>query len=105
MTPVSVAFKKLRVFSIRNIKIIQIPNSLKKYRKYFPSVISVSDRFFMVLVVYKASYISVSDRFLFKNRFYFDICIGFMAIYYRNQCQTGEKVIYKYRVCYKTVIS
>jgi hypothetical protein len=46
MTPVSVAFKKPRVFSIRNIEIIPIPNSLKKYREYFPSVISVSDRFF-----------------------------------------------------------
>ena len=63
------------------------------------------DRFFMVLVVYKGSYISVSDRFLFKKRFYFDICIGFIAIYYRNRCQTSEKVIYEYRVSYKTVIS
>jgi hypothetical protein len=43
----------------------------------------------MVLVVYKGSYIWVSDRFLFKKRFYFDICIGFIAIYYRNRCQTG----------------
>ena len=34
----------------------------------------------MVLVVYKGSYISVSDRFLFKKQFYFDICIGFIAI-------------------------
>ncbi len=35
----------------------------------------------MVLVVYKGSYISVSDRFLFKKRFYFDICIGFIPIF------------------------
>jgi hypothetical protein len=49
----------------------------------------------MVLVVYKGSYILVSDRFLFKKRFYFDICIGFIAIYYRNQSQTGEKAIYE----------
>jgi hypothetical protein len=81
MTPVSVAFKKPRVFSIRNIKIILIPNSLKKYREYYSSVISVSDRFFMVLVVYKGSYISVSDRFLFKKRFYFDICICFILVF------------------------
>jgi hypothetical protein len=47
----------------------------------------------MVLVVYKGSYISVSDRFLFKKRFYFDICFGFIAIYYRNWCQTGEKAM------------
>jgi hypothetical protein len=60
---------------------------------------------FMVLVVYKGSYISVSDRFLFKKRFNFNIFIGFIAIYYRNQCQTGEKVIYEYRVGYKMVIS
>jgi hypothetical protein len=46
MTPVSGAFKKTRVFSITNIKIIPLHNSLKKYREYFPSVISVSDRFF-----------------------------------------------------------
>ena len=62
MTPVSVAFKKKR--------------------EYFPSVISVSDRFFMVLVVYKGSHISVSDRFLFKKRFYFDICIGFIPVFF-----------------------
>jgi hypothetical protein len=55
--------------------------------------------------VYKGSYISVSDRFLFKKRFYFDIYIGFIAIYYRNQCQTGEKAIYEYRVGNKMVIS
>jgi hypothetical protein len=60
MTPVSVAFKK-----------------------YFPSVISVSDRFFMVLVVYKGSYISVSDRLLFKKLFYFDIFIGFMPVFFQ----------------------
>jgi hypothetical protein len=51
------------------------------------------DRFFMVLVVYKGSYISVSDRFLFKKRFYFDICIGLISIYYRHRCQTGEKAM------------
>ncbi len=59
----------------------------------------------MVLVVYKGSYISVSDQFLFKKWFYFDVCIGFIAIYYRNRCQTGEKAIYEYRVSYKMVIS
>jgi hypothetical protein len=63
------------------------------------------DQFFMVLVVYKGSYILVSDRFLFKKRFYFDICISFIAIYYRHRCQTGEKAIYEYKVGYKTVIS
>jgi len=51
------------------------------------------DRFFMVLVVYKGSYISVSDWFLFKKRFYFDICIGLISIYYRHRCQTGEKAM------------
>jgi hypothetical protein len=56
---------------------------LLKNCEYFPSVISVSDRFFMVLVVYKGSHISVSDRFLFKKRFYFDICIGFIPVFFQ----------------------
>ena len=47
----------------------------------------------MVLVVYKGSYITVSDQFLFKKRFYFDICIGLISIYYRHRYQTGEKAM------------
>jgi hypothetical protein len=56
-----------------------------KNGEYFPSVISVSDQFFMVLVlvVYKGSYISVSDQFLFKKQFYFDICIGFIPGFFQ----------------------
>ncbi len=37
--------------------------------------------FFMVLVVYKGSYISVSHQFLFKKWFYFDICISFILFF------------------------
>ncbi len=145
MTLVSVAFKKLRVFSLRNLGFRPIfygtgsvqgflhlgfrPIFIKK-RFYFTICIGfipvffqwelyifgmgliylwygnyIQTDFFMVLVVYKGSYISVSDRFLLKKRFYFEICISFIAIYYRNRCQTGEKAIYEYRVGYKMVIS
>ncbi len=95
MIPVLGAFKKTASIFHSQYRNDTDSQQFKKYREYFPSAISVSDRFlflkcicisfrpifFMVLVVFKGSYISVSDRFLFKKWYYFDICIGFILFF------------------------
>ena len=93
----------IRYISIQNSTGV-ISINIELYRFY--SVISKWHRFQLLLKnrEYFPSVISVSDRFLFKKRFYFDICIGLISIYYRHRCQTGYKAMEEQKSSLKMAI-